>query len=66
MDKKAVQRLIDRARELADSGDFPNWREVADALAKEGYPNPVRNLSADDSVRQMLDLRCEDARQRRD
>lgn len=65
MDKVAMQRLLDRARELADSGRFPNWKEVAMALAQEGFINPVRNLSNDASVMEMLDLRCEDARKKR-
>jgi hypothetical protein len=65
MDKVSRLRLIDRARQLADSGSFPNWREIAEALAEEGYPNPVRNLSTDDAIRQMLDLRCEQARRER-
>lgn len=51
MDKLSKQRLLDRARDLADSGRFPNWREVAEALAEEGYQNPVRNLSTDDATR---------------
>ena len=58
MDKVAMQRLLDRARELADSGRFPNWREVAEALAEEGFNSPVRNLSRDPSATEMLDLRC--------
>lgn len=61
MDKLAMQRLLDRARELADSGRFPNWREVAEALAEEGFASPVRNLSRDPSVIELLDLRCAEA-----
>lgn len=53
-----MRRLLDRARELADSGRFPNWREVAEALAEEGFTSPVRNLSRDPSVTELLDLRC--------
>jgi hypothetical protein len=61
MDKVAMQRLLDRARELAESGRFPNWREVAEALAEEGFTNPVRSLSRDPSVVELLDLRCAEA-----
>jgi hypothetical protein len=66
MDKIAMQRLLDRARDLADSGRFPDWREVAEALAEEGFTNPVRNLSRDPSVIELLDLRCEEARTKAD
>jgi len=64
MDKVKIQRLLDRARELADSGRFPNWREVAEALGDEGFADPVRNLGRDASVIELLDLRCEDARKK--
>lgn len=62
VDKTTYDRLLNRARELADTGHFPNWREVAEALAKEGFANPVRNLSRDPATVEMLDLRCEEAK----
>lgn len=62
MHKLTLEKLVGRARELADTGQYPDWREVAEALAEEGYENAVRELSKDQATMQAIDLRCEAAR----
>lgn len=61
----ALQKLQDRARELADTGQYPDAYEVAEALAAEGWENPVRRLSKDEAAWGAIDLRCADARKGR-
>ena len=59
----AFERFRARARELADTGQYHDAAEVAEALADEGWKNPMR-LFSKDMLWELVELRCADARKR--
>ena len=52
---------LHRAAELARSGQFADWNEIADELRQEGY-SQVDEALGETSVRDQLDLACGRAR----
>jgi hypothetical protein len=60
---KTVQQedALYRALELARSGQFEDWSDIAEELRREGYSQVDEALS-ERSVRDQLDLACGRAR----
>ena len=60
---KTVQQhdALYRAAELARSGQFADWADIADELRREGYAEVDEALSGT-PVRDQLDLACGRAR----
>lgn len=58
--------LRDRAYELADTGDFGTWLDLAAALAREGAADgEIKHLEHDHVARMMLARRMDRARETR-
>jgi hypothetical protein len=54
----SFNELRDRAYELADTGRYADWHQVAAALDTEGYDEAARRLTADPILTTLLNTRC--------
>ena len=64
MDHATFAQLRQRAYELADSGQYDGWLEIAARLEADGYQKASLRLKADPILLRMIDARCEQARRR--
>ncbi|HVY86592.1 MAG TPA: hypothetical protein VG943_15770 [Caulobacterales bacterium] len=53
-----------RAYELADTGRFDGWLEIASMLESEGFDKASLRLRSDPILLRMIDARCEQAKDR--
>jgi hypothetical protein len=53
---RANQSVLERAFEMAQSGEFRTLEPLVRQLSKEGYINPERHLLGPSLRRQLLDL----------
>ena len=61
--KTKPEALCARAFELADTGRFFSWYQIANELEAEGYADAVRRLFADRSLVDTVNSRCRIATQ---
>jgi hypothetical protein len=59
---KTYPTLRSRAYEMADTGKYRTWQEVARGLQERGYPTALRRIGGDDMLRLDLNRRCARAR----
>ena len=63
-DKPSFTVLRARAFDLADTGRYNNWMELADELELEGFSAAATRLRSDPVLLRMLDARCQQAMDR--
>lgn len=64
MSELSFEALRKRAYELADTGRYNTWEEVAAALEAEHVAMASKRLRADPVLTRMLTARCEQAKDR--
>jgi hypothetical protein len=54
----AFTQLRKRAFQLADTGNYADWRAVGAALELEDFPDAINRISAAPTLKRLLTARC--------
>jgi hypothetical protein len=65
-ERATFEVLRKRAYELADTGDYHDWEELAMKMETEGYADAAKRLRSDPMPTNMLNTRCWQARHKND